>query len=191
MGQDKASVLLQGKPLLQWVLQPLSQACSGLLVVTSQNGVTLHRDVAGEARMVQDLMPGRGPLGGLYTALETVDASDVLLVGCDTPFLSPDLLRMVSLASPANDATVPVLDGVPQTLHARYSRNCLPVVQGLLAGEGQPGLRHLLGSLDVAYLGDDDINRADPGRLSFFNVNSAEDLAHAEQLLERGILWQV
>ena len=188
MGQDKASVLLQGKPLLLWVLQPLGQVCSGLLVVTSPEGITSHGDVAGGAQLVQDLMPDRGPLGGLYTALQTVDARDILLVGCDTPFLDPDLLRMVSQASPANDATVPVLDGVPQTLHARYSRNCLPVVEGLLAGEGRPGLRRLLASLDVAYLSDDDIDRADPRRLSFFNVNSEADLDRATQFLKGGTL---
>ena len=188
MGQDKASLLLQGKPLLQWVLQPLGQVCSGLLVVTSDDGITLHRNVAGEALLVQDLMPDRGPLGGLYTALQTVEARDILLVGCDTPFLNPDLLRMVSQASPANDATVPVLHGVPQTLHARYSRNCLPVVEALLAGDGRPGLRHLLASLDVAYIGDEDIDKADPRRLSFFNVNSEADLERASQFLKGGTL---
>ena len=183
MGRDKASVSLQGKTLLQRVLEPLQQVCSDVLVVTSVNKLAQHRQSALDVELIADLAPDRGPLGGLYSGLQAARADSVLLVGCDTPFLQPDLLRLVTQASLGKDAAVPHLDGIPQTLQAAYSRRCLPVIEGLLA-QGHPGLRHLLPLVDVAYLERGEIMEVDPNLLSFFNVNSEADLKRAARWVE-------
>ena len=183
MGRDKASVLLQGKTLLQRVLEPLQQVCSDVLVITSVNKLAQHRQPALEVELIADLAPDRGPLGGLYSGLQAARADSVLLVGCDTPFLQPDLLRLVAQASLGKDAAVPHLDGIPQTLQAVYSRRCLPAIEGLLA-QGHPGLRHLLPLVDVAYLERGEIMEVDPNLLSFFNVNSEADLERAARWVE-------
>ena len=185
MGHDKARVVLQGKTLLERVLEPLRELCADLVVVGSAEGLSEHSDVAKGARLVADLLPGRGPLGGLHTGLRASRTQSVLLVGCDTPFLQPALLSLVAHAAVGKDAAVPRLDGIPQTLQAVYSQSSLPAI-GNLVVQGRPGLRHLLPLVDVVYLEQDEIIGADPNLLSFFNVNSEGDLELAEKQLGGG-----
>jgi molybdopterin-guanine dinucleotide biosynthesis protein A len=189
MGRDKARVALQGRSLLEWVLEALRQVCDEVLVVTSTEGLVHQRDAMGDAmgdaRLIADHTPGRGPLGGLYTGLGAASADMVLLVGCDTPFLQPALLKRVVQTGAGRDAGVPRLEGIPQTLQATYARRCLPTIERLLA-HGRPGLRDLLLLTDVAYLDTDEIIKTDPDLLSFFNVNSEADLERAKRLLEIG-----
>ena len=189
MGRDKARVVLQDRSLLEWVLEALRQVCDEVLVVTSTEGLVHQRDAmgdaVGDARLIADHTPGRGPLGGLYTGLGAASADMVLLVGCDTPFLQPALLERVVQAGAGREAAVPRLEGIPQTLQATYSRRCLPTIERLLA-HGRPGLRDLLLLTDVAYLDTDEIIKTDPDLLSFFNVNSEADLERAKRLLEIG-----
>ena len=187
MGQDKALVLLRGKTLLEWVLDAMGQVCQHLLVVTSPERLPHHRASSAQARLVADETPDRGPLGGLYTGLRQAATNSVLLTGCDTPFLQPALLRLVAEAGAGKDASVPRLDGIPQTLQAAYSRQCLPSIESLLQRK-RPGLRDMLPLVDAAYVERDELVTADPRLLSFFNVNTETDLSRAEGLLRDGIL---
>ena len=184
MGQDKAGVTLLNKTLLEWVLDAMRQVCNHLLVVTSSKALSQHRAVSVGAMVVEDKLPDRGPLGGLYTGLQHTSSDQAMLVGCDTPFLQPGLLQLVVEAARGRDAGVPRLEGVPQTLQGVYSRRCLPTIEGLLA-QGRPGLRDLLPLVDVAYLERDKVIATDPSLLSFFNINSEAHLAHAQSLLGR------
>ena len=134
MGRDKARVALQGRSLLEWVLEALRQVCDEVLVVTSTEGLVHQRDAmgdaVGDARLIADHTPERGPMGGLYTGLGAASADMVLLVGCDTPFLQPALLKRVVQTGAGRDAGVPRLEGIPQTLQATYARRCLPPSKG-------------------------------------------------------------
>ena len=49
MGRDKARVVLQGRSLLEWVLEALRQVCDEVLVVTSTEGLVHQRDAMGDA----------------------------------------------------------------------------------------------------------------------------------------------
>lgn len=182
MGRDKAQVTLQGKTLLQHALDGLRPVCSDLIVVTSADGLERHRDYVGSARLIADTVPERGPLAGLYTGLRQASTDLSLAVGCDTPFLQTNLLQLILDTAMGRDAALPLIEGVPQTLLAAYSRDIVPSIEGLLA-EGRPGLRRLLPLIDVAYLNETKAAAADPRLLSFFNVNTKADLERAEQLI--------
>ena len=71
--------------------------------------------------------------------------------------------------------------GRPFSIHAVYSRGCLPHVEGLLE-QGRMQINGLFELVRVRYLGDDEIDRFDPKHLSFFNVNTEADLAEAQRL---------
>ena len=185
MGRDKAQVVLHGMTLLERAMAPLLQVCHEVMVVTSPEGLAIQQSAARGARLICDVEPGRGPLGGLYSGLRAAATEYVLLVGCDTPFLQPALLRAVVQASVGREAALPLLDGVPQPLHGVYSRRCLPAIEALLAS-GRPGLRDLLPKIDVRYMEKDEVEAVDPRLLSFFNVNSEAELEQARLLLEGG-----
>ena len=131
--------------------------------------------------MVVDVYPGGGALGGIYTGLINANTLHSLVVACDMPFLNRALLRyLVGLASDF-DVVVPSVNGLVEPLHAIYSKNCLPSIERLLH-QGELGVQQLFGLVEPRDVCEDEISKFDPGHLSFFNVNTKDDLRKARAL---------
>ena len=77
--------------------------------------------------MFGDVLPDKGSLGGIYTALTHSSQPYTLALACDMPFVNPALLRhMIGLRQGDQfDVIVPRVDGYPEGLHAIYSQDCL------------------------------------------------------------------
>lgn len=132
-------------------------------------------------RVVADVRPAVGSLVGIHTALSTAGA-DVLVVGWDMPFVTPRLLHMISRA-----LTPPLFAAVPETgrlqpLCAAYSIRCLPILEAALDA-GNLKISAFIDALPIVRrIGPSELAKVgDPDRL-FFNVNTPESLALAEQM---------
>ncbi|HEX8220454.1 MAG TPA: molybdenum cofactor guanylyltransferase [Chloroflexia bacterium] len=126
--------------------------------------------------MLPDEIPGAGPLGGIYTALEHLPCERTLVVGCDMPLLSPGLLRYMAELEDEVDALVPRWRDEEghlhvETLHAVYSHRCLEPVRRRIEG-GRLKVRGLLEEVSVRYLDEAELRRHDPGLESFRNANT-------------------
>jgi molybdopterin-guanine dinucleotide biosynthesis protein A len=125
--------------------------------------------------MVEDLIKGLGPLGGIYTGLEVIDDENGLFVACDMPFLREDLLRyMVTLGSEV-DAVVPRVNWMVEPLHALYTKKCLPSLRKFVRSQELQILKFFK-NIIVRYMEEEEIRRIDPDLKSFFNINRPEDL---------------
>ncbi len=126
------------------------------------------------ARSCRDLIPGVGPIGGLYTALEVASAERVLVIACDLPFLEAPLLeRLVELTDSAEAAWVRTSGGV-EPLVACYCRNVRERVRRAIDA-GRLKLADLSSVIDVAELGGPELARfGNPARL-LMNVNTPDD----------------
>ncbi|MCD6568350.1 MAG: molybdenum cofactor guanylyltransferase [Dehalococcoidia bacterium] len=175
MGGDKASQLLAGKTLLERVVERLALLGGQILIVGSSRRIGCAVDA--EIQYVDDLYPGRGPLGGIYTGLVVADSLYSLVVACDFPFLDVEFLRHMVGLSPGFDAVVPRMDRA-QPLQAVYSKSCLGNMKERLE-RGWLGVTRFLGTVNVRYVDQDECRIFDPQLLSLFNVNSAEDLIKA------------
>jgi molybdopterin-guanine dinucleotide biosynthesis protein A len=183
MGEDKATMLFGGEPLLARVARRLSSSVDELLVIGPQSLAPL----APHAHVVEDTLPAIGPLGGLYTALTATGSACIFLVACDMPFVSPGLVQaMLALAVTRDDADVVTLDanGRVQPLHAVYSRGCLPAVERALEAKDH-SLHALLAHLAVVTIDLETVRREDPDGLSAFNVNTHDDWRDALQIEDR------
>jgi molybdopterin-guanine dinucleotide biosynthesis protein A len=133
--------------------------------------------------MVGDVYPGKGSLGGIYTAIHTARYSHCLVVACDMPFLNTDLLRYLVDLSPGFDVVVPRIEQFPETMHAVYGKGCLePIKRRLLADELK-----IIGFFDdvrVRYVERDDVARFDSTFRSFLNVNTPDDWEHVRGMEE-------
>ncbi len=89
MGRDKAFLDLGGRPLIAHVLERMAEVCAETLI--EANDRSRYADLG--ARVVPDIFPGVGVLGGLHAGLAAAQHDLILAVGCDMPFLNPDLLR--------------------------------------------------------------------------------------------------
>ncbi|HEU4323851.1 MAG TPA: molybdenum cofactor guanylyltransferase [Roseiflexaceae bacterium] len=185
MGQDKRRLRLwgpNGPTLLEHTVGLLAGLCAEVIAVLNdpQEWPELP------ARLVPDVYPEGGALGGIYSGLEAARHGHALVVAADMPFLSPALLAAM-LARPRDyDALLPrspepgaarnALDVEP--LHAIYSRACLPPIRSTLEG-GQRKIAAFFPLVRVAYVEPDEIARHDPLGRSFQNLNTPEQVEQA------------
>ena len=169
MGRDKAALLFGGLSLLERIARTALSA--GLMVL-----------VAGRARpddwpmpavdFVPDAAPGRGPLGGLETALKHT-GGPVLAVACDMPLVTSEALvwlRDRAAASTSEHGLAVLNDGQWEPLFSVYAPACLPLIEIRLAA-GRLSLHGLIEAGDFA--------RADaPGWVTsqLININTPEEL---------------
>jgi molybdopterin-guanine dinucleotide biosynthesis protein A len=180
MGQDKALVTFLGQPLVARVLARLAKVADEVIVTTNQPEALQFLGVP----LFPDLVPGRGALGGLYTALSAAGQPLVAVVACDMPFASSDLAaaqRDALLESGADIAIPKMPDGL-QPFHAVYRREtCLPHIQAAIQGE-RWRVDAWFGKVQIRYFSAEEVQQYDPTLLCFSNVNTPEELKAAEQL---------
>ena len=186
IGSDKALLPLAGKPLIEHLLMRLDDLGDEILVTTNRPQDYTFLGV----RMISDPVPGLGSLHGLHTALDSARGRSVLVLACDMPFVSRPLLEhLVSLASRA-DVVVPRHEGHFEPLHALYDKQgCLPAIEAALAA-GEKRLISFYPHVRLLPVEGNDLSRLDPRGLSFFNINTLEDLTEAERILAEGEMGQ-
>jgi len=131
-----------------------------------------------------DLYPGKGALGGIFTGLANSDSLYNLVVGCDMPFLNRDLLRYLIDLVPGFDAVIPRMDDMYEPLHAVYSKDCLVSISELM-NQDRLEISQLFDLINTRYVDKEEIARFDPQFLSFFNVNTLDDLRKTKELIKQ------
>jgi len=183
LGQDKALEVIGDRSLLEWVVFHLSSLKDNIIVVTASKRSFFQLGGYPKLKVVADICPNKGPLGGIYTGLRTSGSFYNLVVACDMPFLNQALLRYMIQVSAGFDLVVPRLGDMVELLHAVYSKGCLAPIESLLK-QGNLSLRQLFTLVKVRYIEAEEIDRFDPEHLSFFNINSQADLERAKRLVK-------
>jgi molybdopterin-guanine dinucleotide biosynthesis protein A len=171
MGTDKSFVLLDGKPLIQHVIDRASQLETPLILIANdveryqQLGLTVYPDV----------IPGAGSLGGLYTALSHSKSDYTLCLACDMPQVNPALLHHLITLKDSYDAIVPRVNGVAQSLHAIYHQRCLPIIHEHIQ-QGKLKISRVIDVLNTRFVDDAELRQFDPDGTSFMNLNTQDEL---------------
>ena len=169
MGQNKALLQVEGKPLIEKIRDILSKIFSQVVLSTaSKDAFPLL-----ELPEVVDRYPETGPLGGITTVLES-GLSPIFCVGCDMPFLNQSLIEYQCGITQCCDAIIPVWNNHPQVLHGIYGKNLLRAFHSGLE-EKQYKITDWLEEAEVCYLLEDEIRHYDPAGLSFRNINTPDD----------------
>jgi len=178
LGGTKAFQVVGGKNLLQRVIDRVTLVSDRTLVV----GFSARPGLPASIDYREDLYPGKGPLGGIYTGLEASRSNYNLVVACDLPFLNVELLRHMIKLSPGFDAVVPRV-GKAQPLCAVYSRSCREIMKAQVESNLLK-ISRFLDSVNARYIEEEECRSIDRHLLSFFNINSPADLARANRLVE-------
>src|SRR5205085_1105001 len=139
-------------------------------------------ELKGNVKIVEDIFPGTGPVGALYSGLKAATPGFACVVACDMPLLEPALLAAMFDLCDGRDAVVPLDDGLPQPLCAVYSTECADAIATQIDA-GTLKLAAVLDFLDTFYLWPADWQELDPGGISFFNLNTPQDVERAVDLL--------
>ena len=174
MGQNKALMPLGGQRLIDRVVGVMRQVCAELLLVT--NAPEIYAELS--LPMVGDVMPGKGSLGGIYSALYHAETPYCLTVACDMPFLRPDMLRYLIDQIGAADVVIPEVEGEMQPMHAVYGQACkAPIAQRLQADRLR--IIGFLPDVQVRVVTADELRPFDPDLMAFQNLNTPEEFASA------------
>lgn len=181
LGHDKITEKVGNTSLLEKVVSSLEPLCEEILIVTAK-----ERDfpqMAGylKVKIISDIIPGRGSLGGIYTGLVSSNSYYNLVVAADMPFLNGPLLRYMIEAANGFDFVLPRVKKWFEPLHAVYSRNCVSAIKSVL-DQGKNMIIEIFDYVKVRYIEEEEIDRFDPRHLSFFNINTKEDLATARKI---------
>jgi len=177
-GEDKALAQLHGKPLLAHILERTAGLAAETFIVT--NRPRAYEQFS--QRLVSDLLPGSGVLGGLYTALHYAAQPWLLALACDMPLVNRALLGYMLTLTGDAEAVVPRLGGLPEPLHALWSKACLgPAREALERGDRR--IVSFFPAVRVRYVNQAEVEAFDPEHLSFLNVNTPDELAEIARRL--------
>ena len=182
MGEDKALKTFLERPLIQRVIDRLASIADEVIVTTNRPEDYAFLNVP----LFPDLKPGRGALGGLYTAIASAKHPLVAVVACDMPFASANLLEAESslLLEEEVDVVIPRSDEGYEPLHAVYRREtCLPAIDAAIQAD-QWKVVSWFPQVKVHVLTFDEIKRYDLLGLAFWNVNTPEEFAEAERIAQ-------
>ncbi len=187
LGRDKAVEMINGQPLISHVLDCLSHVTQELVVVVNSRERGEELPLSDSVITAVDIYPDTGSLGGIFTGLSVSSSRWGFAVACDMPFLNLDLVQYLLSLRGGHDAVVPIIGHRPEPTHAAYSKVCLPAIETRLKANDLK-IAKFFDDVRTKYVSQRHVEELDPGGLSFFNINTEEDLARARMLAREGAL---
>ena len=181
LGHDKVLEKVGNKSLLEQVMSCIDSLGREIIIVTAEERTLSQLVSHSKLKTVPDILPGKGPLGGIHTGLVTSDSFYNLVVACDMPFLNQSLLHYMIKVSDGFDFVLPRMNNQFEPLHAVYSKNCVAPIEFILK-QGRKVVTELFNFVKVRYVEAEEVDRFDPKHLSFFNINTKEDLELARKI---------
>jgi len=149
--KEKAFLEVAGRKILDRILNQLNSIQGQgekVVIITGEAGLF---QCCNKVEIRKDIIPGRGPLGGIYSGLLFSQTRYNLVLACDMPFLNAELLEFMLGIKRDYQVLIPRHSGQIEPLVAIYSRDILPIVRESLEREN-PSIRNMFSRLEVRYL---------------------------------------
>jgi molybdopterin-guanine dinucleotide biosynthesis protein A len=182
MGRPKEILQIDGESMLERQARLLRSVARRVALVGGAGGYLSEFSVP----FIADAVVGRGPLGGIYTALLESRTEYNLILGCDLPFVTRRLLTWLALRAMADgsDATVPrSRDGRLQPLCAVYRCRALYAIRSRLE-QGENKLSGFFSRVHYNMVPWSELAEAGFRTYIFDNMNRPEDYEKARRRVE-------
>ncbi|MEA2022341.1 MAG: molybdenum cofactor guanylyltransferase [Candidatus Caldatribacteriota bacterium] len=181
LNKSKDQMKFAGRLLIDWVISKLTSLDNltdeDIIIVGPKEKYPRFK------RVVQDIFPQKGPLGGIFSGLKASNSQYNLVVACDMPFLEVKLLQYMREEIDSNDIIIPRYNrGYIEPLCAIYSKKCLEVMEKNIQS-GILSVRKIFRYLKIKYIEEEEVKKFDPKFYSFFNVNFKSDFKKAEEFI--------
>lgn len=177
MGRPKAGLQIGGTTLLGHAVDTLLLCTYPVLVVGRSDHDELP-PLALESELIFDSAPDQGPLSGLVDGLRwhaaRKECDVVLVVGCDMPFLDPEVIGWLASQLGDNDLLIPQIGGALQPLGALYRLSVLPAAEKLLRA-GERGPKALATQVKTRILTEAELAKQDPKLRFLRSVDTPEE----------------
>ena len=171
MGTNKAFMEVNGQRMIDQIADILKDTFEEVILVTNSPTEYLHLDL----RIVTDLIPDKGALGGIYTGLFYASSEHIFVTACDMPFLNKGFIDYMVSKAGNFDAVVPLSSDGIQPLHAIYSKRCIGHIEALFELDDLK-ITSFYPKVRVREISPQEILSFDPKSSLFFNINTPEDL---------------
>jgi len=176
MGVDKAWLELAGRAMIEHVIAALAPVSTHLAIIANSPdyerlGFPVYADSNKEI----------GPLEAVRTALSNTFTDRVMLVGCDLPFVTTDLFKLLLNIAGDHYAAVPIgADGKLEPLCAIYRAEALSVVTELI-NQGERKMSRLFDRVPTRFVPFDELRLLRGSDIFFENINTPEDYKRASE----------
>jgi len=177
-GSQKAFIRISGKSIIAHIIKAFNTLFDEIIVVTNSPVPYLKWNV----QIVKDIYPMRSSLTGIHAGLFYSQTPYAFIAACDTPFIQPALVKhILHTIQPKYDVIIPQTQAGLEPLCAVYSKRCLPFIQRMMT-QNLLKIQTFFNKVPVKTLSEKVLRDIDPDLISFFNINTPEDLKHASVL---------
>ena len=177
-GTNKALVRVGGKQILDHIHDVFRDLFHEIILVTNDPTQYLQWNV----NIVTDIFPVRSSLTGIHTGLFYTSAPYAFFAACDIPFLKKELVEtLVDAIEPRIDIVIPETSKGFEPLCAVYSKRCFKPLEAQLA-ENKLKIQQVFQKVRVKRISEDILRKSDPDLRSFYNINTPDDLAKANNI---------
>jgi len=178
-GKNKAFISIGEKCILDNIYEVFSKLFTEIILVTNDPAQYLEWNL----NIVTDLLPIRSSITGIHAGLFYSTNPYSFFIACDTPFLKIELARaIISNIDNQTDIVLPETSEGFQPLCAVYSKQCFKTVERQLL-KNKLKISQIFKKVRVKKLSEKLLRTHDPDLLSFFNINTPEDLLKAEKII--------
>jgi molybdopterin-guanine dinucleotide biosynthesis protein A len=171
-GLTKANLVVEGETIVSRILRVFRGLFDDIIIVT--NNPEEFRYIS-NVRLVEDIIVGAGPLGGIHAALKSSDSAAIFVIAGDMPFPNKKFIReQIRVFSAADhDILTARVGDLIEPLHSVFSNKILADLETFLSERGRRTARDFLSESDTAYF---DIPDTKEARKAFININFPDDL---------------
>jgi len=173
-GKDKVVAPVGNKLLIEHVIEVINPLFDDVMLIGHK------REDLNTFTIVEDLKPGCGPLGGIYTALNAASTAYSFVFAADMPNLNKELISHMIAGVNDHDVVLPVWSQGREPLHAIYHKRVLPTVKSLLDTDNLK-IFNLLRQVNTLTISEDIIKKFGRPEEIFANINTLHDIKHVSQ----------
>lgn len=167
---NKCLMEIEGISLFKGIADTFDKVLGKTVISTNQPEVMFRFGKV----LIGDLLPERGPMTGIFSAMVCMDSDSFFVTACDMPFPNEQLIRYMVASEWEGDALVPIFQGEPQPLFAVYKRRLIERLYAKIT-MGNKGMKRFLSETDTFFIEEGTVREHDPHGSSFVNINTLED----------------
>ncbi len=173
MGSDKGLLLLKGRPMIDYLLTIFAVLKIKVIIVANNSGYERFN-----VPVFKDVIEGKGPLVGIYTGLLKVKTEKNIIVSCDVPCVSKEMIETLIDNSGDEKITVVAYKDKIHPLIGIYSKSIAEKILEKIESE-QLKVRLLIDEVDSKVIQLEDYQLVGIEN-QLMNVNTKEDLKWIE-----------
>mgnify|MGYP006282403867 FL=1 len=172
-GRIKSLVPFHNKPILEHQTEVLKSLFSEIMLITNDPyQFSDYRDLL----IYTDIIPGKGPLSGIHTALKKSNRDSIFVIAGDMPFINIQTIsEQIEIAEKHKcDAVIPKIGQYIEPLHGIYHKSGIAMLETILQTENNPSVRQFLNQINTYHW---EVKNPHP----FININTPEELNRYEE----------